>query len=338
MIFGSLTDRASILENEQGALTYTQRDLLRLTSGLTFWYALGSAVAIIGIVAWAMNTQMVSLPANAPPIPEYLWIVLAIAIGTPLLFLGWQMVRSAWITHELASGGITSEEGRVEWTGRRYRVAASAKGLRSVYGPLNLMPGRYQFYLLPGSRYLLSADPLDTPQVSCAALTGVLGQVLGFTKDDLAANREGRISPAQATRLRSRAIQTGLLATVFLAVFVGAFVLAFTFRSTWYLVSFGIWLLISLLVLPSMIHYSMDRLRERHGSIASVRGHGSKDFRRNSRALIKSYVVSGKRFDVSGRAYDAMVEGEAYRVHYTPIGETILSVEAIPPSSPPPAS
>ncbi|MDO8692310.1 MAG: hypothetical protein Q7R39_20250 [Dehalococcoidia bacterium] len=68
---GSIKDRASILANSQGTLTEMQRDLLRLTSGLTFWYALGSAVVITGIVAWAVNTQMADLPANAPPIPDY---------------------------------------------------------------------------------------------------------------------------------------------------------------------------------------------------------------------------------------------------------------------------
>ncbi|MDO8692311.1 MAG: hypothetical protein Q7R39_20255 [Dehalococcoidia bacterium] len=248
------------------------------------------------------------------------------------------MVRSARIKHELASGNLCSEEGRVEWTGRRYRVATSVHRLRSIYGTLDLMPGRYRFYLLPGSRYLLSADPLDTPQVFCAALTDVLGQVLRFTKDDLAANREGRVSPAQAARLRSHAIQTGLLVAVFLAVFAGGFFLAFTFRSTWYLVSFGVWVLICLLVLPSMVRYSADRLRDTHDKVAFVHGFGEKDFRRRTRSVIKSYVVNQERFDVNGRAYEAMVDGEAYRLYYTPLRRTLLSVEAISLNSPPPSS
>ena len=337
-IFGSLTDRDSILANRQGTLTYRQRDLLKLMSGLTFWYALGSAVVIVGIVAWATNTQMADLPANAPSIPAYYWIVLGIAIGTPLLYLGRLMVRSARIKHELASGYIPSEEGRIKWTGRRYRVAASVNGLRSIYGPIDLMPGRYRFYLLPGSRYLLSADPLDTPQTSCAALTDVLGQALRFTKDDLAANREGRISTAQATRFRLHALRTGLLATVILVVFVGDFFLAFTSRSAWNLVFFGIWFFFSLLVLPDMVRYSIEWLRGGHNKIAFVQGFGNKAFRNVTRSVIRSYVVNDERFDVSGHAYEAMVEGEAYRVYYTPLRKTILSAEAIPPNPPPPSS
>lgn len=335
---GSITDRASILANNQGTLTEMQRDLLHLTSGLTFWYSLGSAVVIIGIVVWATKMQSASLPENATPIPDSYWIVLGIAIGTPLLYLGWLMVRSARVKHELASGNICSEEGRVEWTGRHYRVVASVNRLRSIYGTTDLMPGRYRFYMLPGSRYLLSADPLDTPQMFCAALTDVLGQVLRFTRDDVAANREGRISPAQSSRLRSHAIQTGILATFFLAILVGSFFLAFTFRSAWYLVFFGIWFLICLFVLPSMIRYSIDRLRDRHDKIAFVQGFGEKEFRRLTRAVIKSYVVNNQRFDVNGRAYGALVDGEAYRVYYTLARKTLLSVEAIPPDDSPPPS
>lgn len=335
---GSITDRSSILANSLGTLTETQCDLLRLTSGITFLYALGSAAAIIGIVVWATRTQMATLPEVAPPIPDSYWIVLGVAIGAPLLYLGWMMMRSARIRHELASGNICSAEGRVEWTGRRYRVATPLNRLRSIYGSLDLMPGRYRFYLLPGSRCLLSADPLDTPQVSCGALTDVLGQVLRFTNDDLAANREGRISPAQSARFRSHAIQTGLLASLFLAVLVGALFLAFTFRSIEYLVFFGILVLISLFVIPSMVRYSADRLRDRHDKVTSVQGFGEKAFRSKRPAVIKSYVVNNQRFDVNGRAYEAMVDGEAYRVYCTSRSRTLLSVEAIPPISPPPSS
>ena len=60
--------------------------------------------------------------------------------------------------------------------------------------------------------------------------------------------------------------------------------------------------------------------------------------RRLTRAVIKSYVVNGERFDVNGRAYEAMVDGGAYRLYYTPRRKTILSVEAIPPESPPASS
>ncbi len=329
-----LTDPDSILANKQGTLTIMQRDLLHLTSGLTFWYTFGSAVVIIGIVAWATTKQMADLPANAPPIPAYYWIAIAIGIGTPLLYLGWQMVRSARVRHELDSGYIPSEEGRVEWTGSHYRIVASVNWLRSIYGPIDVLPGRYQFYLLPGSRYLLSADPLDTPEMSRAALTDVLGRVFKFTPDDLAANREGRIAPAQATRFRSSAIQTGLLAAVFLAILVGAAVLAVTFPSAWYLAAFGMWFLICLFVLPSMIHYSIDRLRESHDQVAMVQGPGEKTFRSRRAAVIKSYLINDQRFDVSGHAYNAMVDGEMYRVYYTPRTKTILSIEAIPPDSP----
>ena len=335
---GSLTDRDSILANQQGTLTYTQRDLLRLTSGLTFWYALGSAVVIIGIVAWAANVQMADLPETALVIPAYYWIVLVIAIGAPLLYLGRLMLRSARVKHELASGNIPSEEGHVEWTGRRYRVAASVRGLRSIYGTFDPMPGRYRFYLLAGSRYLLAAEPLDTPQGYCAALTEVFGQVLRFTQDDLAANREGSVSPVQATRLRTRSVQVWLLATVILAVLAGAFVLAVRFRSAWYLVFAAIWLLISLIVLPGMIRYSIALLRERQGKVAVVQGYGEKTHRRLTRSVIKSYVVNGQRFDVNGRAYEAMVDGGSYRLYYTPLRNTILSVEAIPVDSPPASS
>lgn len=291
-ISSPLTDRAAVLANKQGTLTEHQRDLLNLTSALTFWFALGSAAAIAGIVAWAMTKQMAGLPANAPHIPAYFWIVLAIAAGAPLLYLGWRALRSSRIRRELESGTISFEEGRIEWTGRQYRAAASVMGLSSIHGPLNEMPGRYRFYFLPGSRCLLSAEPLDTPQTSRAALTEILGKVLGFTKDDLAANGKGSITPTQAARFRSLSILT-------------------------------------------LIRHSIGRLGESGNTVASVQGTCRKTFRYMTRAVIRSCVVNGVRFDVGVLAYNAMVEGETYRVYYTPPTKMILSIEAIPPNSPP---
>lgn len=332
-LFGSLTDSSAILANKRGELTPTQRDLLHLTSGLTFWYALGSAVVIVGIVAFALAKQAASLPSNATHVLAYYyyWIVLGIAIGLPLAYLGWQVVRSSRVTRELASGAIPSEEGRIEWTGWRYRVVASTSGLRSIYGPLNAMPGRYRCYLLPGSRYLLSADPLETPHEYQDALTDVLGRVHGFSRDDLAVNREGRITPAQKARLRWNAIQTGLLAIVFLAVLAGGFVLASIARSAWYAVATIGWAIILALVLPTMAGYCIKWLREGNDTIATVQGTGWKGFTYpvSGRSTLKHYIINGTRFDVGSRAYDALVEGAPYRVYHTPFTKTILSIEAV---------
>ncbi|MDO8673899.1 MAG: hypothetical protein Q7O66_21010 [Dehalococcoidia bacterium] len=336
MNFDSLTDPGSIEANEHGELTSAQDDMLRLTSGLTFWYVLGSAIVFIGIIVWWITVaEVANPPENAPRIPAYFWLVLLVAFGTPLGYMAWQMLRSSRVKKEIASNNIVFEEGRVEWTGRRYRLAVSVHWLRSIYGQLNLMPGRYRFNMLPGSRYLLSAEPLDAPEVYYAALTDVLGQVHRFTKDDLDANREGRFSPAQATRFRSRSIQTGLLATVFLAALIGALYLAFTSRTVWSIGAFATWFIVCLLVLPSMIRDSINRLRESLDKIASVQGRGEKSFRLRRPADIRSYLVSDQRLDVSARAYNAMVEGVVYRVYYAWFSETILSVEAVATETPP---
>lgn len=334
-IFVSLTDPDTILENKQGVLTNDQHDLLRLTSGLTFWYTLGSALVIIGIVWWAVNKQMADLPANAPQIPDYYWIVLGTSIGIPLIYLGWQMVRSSRVRREIAEGVIPSEEGRIEWTGRRYRIAASVRGMRSIFGVLNELPGRYQFYLLPGSRYLLSAEPLDTPEVSREALTDILGRVFQFSNEDLASNIEGHLSPTQERRLRSQAILTGLVLVIFLSILGSDIIYAIKSGTLWSQVSSGILFLACLLIAPSTIRIN-KRFREGKDKIAFVQGPGTKTFRSMKPAVIKSYVVSGKQFDVSDRAYNALVEGETYRVFYTPATKKILSIETVTPNSPPP--
>lgn len=256
MTFNPLTDRSAITANKQGIVTGEQRELLRLTSGLTFWFLLGSIIVVVGIVAWVVNKEMANLPKNIPHIPNYFWIALAVGIGTPLLYLGFQLFRSSRTRREIDSGNIVSEEGKIEWTGRRYRVDASVWWLRSVYGPINAMPGRYRFYLLPGSRILLSADPLDPPQTYYTALTNVLGQVLGPTKEDLT-------------------------------------------------------------------------------KVALVQGPGKKDFRYVTRSTIKSLIINHERFDVSTRAYDALVDGATYRIYYMPKSKRILSVEVVPPTSMP---
>jgi hypothetical protein len=272
MSFNSLTNPQNIQSNRQGTVTTEQYDLLRLSSGLRFWFASGSAAVITGIVFWWMKKQSENLTLNAPHIPFYFWIVLAIAVGTPLLYLGFQMVRSARTRKDLASGMISFEEGQIEWTGRQYRLQGSLKGLRSVFGPVNAMPGHYRFYFLPTSRTLLAAEPLEAPPTMKKALTAVFGLVLGFTPEDLIANRTGLITPAQSFRLR-----------------------------------------------PA----------ERQDKIVELAGPGSTTFRTRTRSAIKSYLIGHERFDVSSRAYHALVEGETYRIIYLANTKKILSIEAI---------
>lgn len=328
--FGSLTDASALATNQQGRITESQRNLLHITSGLTFWYAFGSALGIGGITVFALKQQTGQQYANAPSMPLYGWLVLAAAIGTPLVYLGWQMARSSRVRRELSQNGIPSEEAEVVWTGRRYRVQASVMGLSSIYGPLDLVPGRYRLFLLPGSRYLLSAECLDDKETMRKNMQAVFASRFHFSEEDLKANREGKMTDAQAERLRRKA--GGVLAEaafISLAFFLPLALWLFGGSNVWALFTI-LGLGVCILIFPTMVRHVLNLRKDTdERKTESVEGLGEKDYSYilTGKSTVSYYIVNGKRFDVSGRNYGALIDGKRYRVVYAAKSQVILSME-----------
>jgi hypothetical protein len=232
-----------------------------------------------------------------------------------------------------------------------------------------LPPGRYRFYYLPRSRTLLSAEPLIPAQEDpvfapappapdplaglsgyvpspppfphtvlasaipvrgegLAALQAALAEGNRFTMEELAANREGRLTGRQARRLLALlpiVVPFGLL---FVAVGVGM-LRAWKFQGL--LQVFSIAFALAFLaggVMPLMLGLRrlLDALARR---VVSVDGAVKAELDSSGDSSTYSYRVGTMKFQVRPRAYPALVSGMAYRIYYTPLSRTLVSIEPL---------
>ncbi|HET9958215.1 MAG TPA: hypothetical protein VFQ61_27160 [Polyangiaceae bacterium] len=99
-------------------------------------------------------------------------------------------------------------------------VAEAIKGLRACHG-LVLYPGRYNFYYLPRSKLVLSAEELEPKDVMLQRHRDELLGALQLTHEDLEANRRGQLTRRQADSWRTDVWVTVLFALL-LASLAGA--------------------------------------------------------------------------------------------------------------------
>ena len=174
-------------------------------------------------------------------------------------------------------------------------------------------------------------------------LVDVLARTNKFRVEDLAENRQGRLTSAQKSRLWRRILQPIVIFALVLLVFAALFVaLAASDENGYYLRAVlrasGWRIVLSLLVLLALaltfLWRSSKLFFDLHdGSVASAEGHVAKVFSMYYRASAMFYVIDGMRFKVSHQAYNALVEHTTYRIFYTPRSKFLVSIE---PTAPPP--
>jgi hypothetical protein len=173
-------------------------------------------------------------------------------------------------------------------------------------------------------------------------LVDVLARTNRFRVEDLAENRQGRLTSAQKFRLWRRILQPVVIFALILLIFVALFVALVSVDENGYylravLRESGWRIVLILLVLPVLALTFLWRsskliLDLRDGSVASAEGHVAKVFSMYYRASAMFYVIDGMRFKVSHQAYNALVEHTTYRIFYTPRSKFLVSIE---PTAPP---
>jgi len=185
------------------------------------------------------------------------------------------------------------------------------------------------------------ADP-GIVQASALSITSPLAgqqqelqQALGFTSDELAANRNGQLTPGQIEKL-SRSVrgqETGCLILIPIISFFAA-VVGFGIGQTWVA---GVATLIMALIILAILYLFVVRRSGRtlHSGmvrkitgIASVRVSTS----RSASSSTTSYIVQigSESFFVSRQVYAAFKEGKSYTVYYVVlVGQSIVSADVL---------
>ena len=277
---------------------------------------------------------------------------------------------------DAVAGRIAQAHGQVTWDGVRYIAAVPGRRLRPLRRYATPAPGPYDFFYLARSGVLLSAEPQrgavpSVPESDLArrALVAALARTLHFNPEDLAANRAGRLSPAQRRRLGVDVVDTffgtlggivGALVLVLGALAVAAYTLApriapsqaAAVRELLQGQSVSLAMLLGgalalLLVVGGAAAFLAARpvLRDAwSGRAAAIAGGVDAEAGVIRAATVYYYVVRTKdedgarrpmRFVVSPLAYRALVRGQPYRLYYLPHLHTLLSIEPLaPPASP----
>jgi hypothetical protein len=169
------------------------------------------------------------------------------------------------------------------------------------------------------------------------SLVDVLARTNRFRVEDLAENRQGRLTNAQKFRLWRRILQPVLIFALVLLVFAALFVaLVAVDENGYYLRAvlresgwrIGLILLALLFLTVAFLWRSSKLILDlRDGSVASAEGHVAKVFSTYYRGSAMFYVINDLRFKVSNQAYNALVEHVTYRIFYTPRSKFLVSIE-----------
>lgn len=326
-------DATALAANSVGQITARQSTRLKATPSLLV--ALSSlAAGVILVVAelWLVNFAWPFIH----DIEELDWLQLrllflalwVLSVPQPLLWLivvCRPFARWVLLQRDLAEGRIVQQEGHVAFRQAGYRATIAGRSLKALDGSkaVNLVPGAYRFSYLPHSGRLLLAQrlPDDGAGAPYQELLETLAQTNHFDLNDLALNRQGRLSGRQARHIARSAISWGVVG-IGLAL-LGGWV-ALGEQNLW---GWGAGAV--LLLVTGVVCYT--QLRDLPGGrVLMLEGLVDRRSRSRGRSVFYSYVLNGKQFDVGRAAYHALVIGIRYRVYYTPNSHLLTSIEPVP--------
>jgi hypothetical protein len=274
--------------------------------------------------------------------------------GICALFTLYMLAYSArWLSlfarasREVRAGRIARADGMLAWQRNTY-VAQVGGEAQFVLPAMKraLLPGRYRFAYLPRIHVLAGVEPIDPhPHL---ALTLRLAQAHDFSLEALAANRHGRVTPAQSFQ-RGSWILLSIGLAVLLVWIAGWLILAATepispaypFINPHALnpifVLIGSAVASALVTVIALVAWRrlLSDLRGRRPAV--VEGHIRKVVRDQDVLPIYEYELNGRRFRVAKAAYEALDEALTYRVYSLPHSQLLLSIEPVERESVEPA-
>jgi protein-S-isoprenylcysteine O-methyltransferase Ste14 len=265
-------------------------------------------------------------------------ILLVVILGMSRGLYGWWQ-NSMKLRADRANGVVRSAVGDLGYSPKKgfsARVGDEEFILSTSNEVSGLLPGvRYNFYYLPESRFVLSAEQLgevSTGQVRLA-LTDILALANGFTPEDLQANQNGEVTQAQRMAGLKKLVP-GLFIMVVTLV-VGFFILYPFFSSSQLnsnllpIIFIGGFLAIFTAIGFTMVLNAFLDLNASAPEI--VEGEGHKVTRRKSSGrssrTVYYYIIGSQEFEIPQKAYPALLEGFNYRAYFMPRTKRLLTIE-----------
>lgn len=182
----------------------------------------------------------------------------------------------------------------------------------------------------------MTASPSPSDHASVSDNPFVLAEALGFTAEDLAANREGRLSATQRARLQSAWRRSaGVYGVLMIGGILLATILLFAARRTdspvLNIVGIGVTFINAAVV--GLFAQSWLRFRgDTDGRPLQVlTGPATRTLNINPRARMAAYFVTvgGARIRVNKPIFNAFTEHAVYRVYRAPLSHQLLTAEQI---------
>jgi len=231
---------------------------------------------------------------------------------------------------DIAAGQVDSVSGKIEWTGRKYKVVSDSHTLRTVRGNISMPPpGAYRFYCLPNSGLVIQAEALGeaSARQSQDLLLEALSRAIGFSPDDLSVNRQQGLSGGQTLRLIGFAILQGVV--FLLCVGFGTW-LGFNLPTgedlIWALVFVVLMVILALSAVWNILKVGLDLISR---GVTNVDGFVVRHEHRTRNGRYYTYQIKNLKFRVSRNAFNALVSGWEYRVYYSTRSKRLLAIEPL---------
>ncbi len=210
---------------------------------------------------------------------------------------------------------------------------------------LDLLPGRYELYVVAAVGLVVGASPLP-PFDHAQTFFGSLCAVQGLAAEVLAENRRGRMTEAQQSALRS-ADDAPLgygwapftLAALIGVVHAGRFFGFLSSRKELPLSSAGAAVATVFLIacgIAALVHdrrgHAATRLDAKEGRIATFDGHLQKRLITGRSSVTRKLEIGSHTFDITERAelYVTLIPGFVYRAYLAPRSEKLIAIELLP--------
>lgn len=326
--------------NRRGEITPAQNERLNtMTLGRQGCGTLIGPMFILGIIFFILFSSLLGGGLG--------WFTLLPVAFMGAVLLGFSKgIYNWWInyTHlkaDRANGVVRSAVGMLGFAPKKgftAKVNEEELTLSASHEASGLLPGvRYNFFYLPESRFVLSAEQLgeiSSGQVRLA-LTDILAQANGFTLDDLKANQNGEVTDSQRwaglKKLIPGAIFIGV-ALLFGILFLYPILVNSDLDSNLVpLIFVGGFVAIFVAVGFTMVLNAFLDLNAHEPEV--VEGAGSKITRRKSSGrssrTVYYYIIGEHEFEVPQKAYPALLEGMSYKAYYMPRTKHLLSIEPV---------
>jgi hypothetical protein len=283
--------------------------------------------AALAVFFTGLGAFLSFLPPRAPVNSAFAPLMIMGGISLIMLIGLTKYVWDWWqVKQDLSEGRVMQGMGEVEWKGNRYRATVDGRSLQFVASAL--APSPYQFYYLPRTGYILSAESLSHADPN-QSLQALLNTVFRFDPNDLVLNRQGQLGESQVSRLQKEMWTYAIIGGVMVSAFsiVPATVIFVSLdKSVWtpLLMFLGVDVIVA--VVFAFLGWRVwrdisDRRVERlHGVLR-------KYMTRSNKSSTYYIVIGNKKFSVGIPHYNVVIEGKTYRLYYTPHSSVIVGIE-----------